>query len=82
MTPEVYRAAYEQANTELRSIFGQIEQLGVRRGQIERLLETLKPLTGSLSQGNSGFPDGELVQPGIDPYKSNWNQPDGVLSVV
>ena len=81
MTPEVYREAYEHANTELLSIFGQLEQLGVRKSQIERLVETLKPLAGSQPQGNPGFADSDPGQPGTDVYKSNW-KPDGIPSVV
>lgn len=82
MKTEVYGEAYEQAKSELRGIFEQLDQLGRRKVQIEKLVETLKPLVSYQSQGNTGFAESEASQQGIDAYKSHWNQPEGILSVV
>jgi hypothetical protein len=82
MKAEIYGAAYEQANSELRNIFEQLDQLGRRKGQIEKLVETLKPMIGSQSQGNVGFAASDLGQQSADVFKSQWNQPEAVLSVV
>jgi hypothetical protein len=86
MTPEVYCSAYEKANSELSEIFAQFDQLGLRKGQIERLLETLKPLVGAESSSEPIYSSERLSSdPGhrrTEIYKSHWEQPEGALSVV
>ena len=44
MTQETYRFAYEEANSELREILGQFDQLQARKEQIEQVVEALKAL--------------------------------------
>ena len=86
MRPEVYRSAYEKANLELTDIFEQFDQLGHRKGQIERLLETLKPLVPAESSSEPTYKaEGFSSDPGhrrTEIYKSHWEQPEGALSVV
>jgi len=39
--PEAYRAAFDEASEELKQIFGEIEQLHLRRTHIEKAVEVL-----------------------------------------
>lgn len=50
MKQEVYRFAFEEANSELKEISGEFEQLRVRKERIEKVLEALKPFSGFDSQ--------------------------------
>jgi hypothetical protein len=83
MKLEVYRTAYESANAELTEIFEQFDRLGLRKGQIERLLDTLKPLVPAESSPEQTY-NAEGLSSGhrrTEIYKSNWEQPEA-LSVV
>jgi hypothetical protein len=40
-TREAYRAAFDEASLELKQIFGRIEQLRMRKRQIEKVVEVL-----------------------------------------
>jgi hypothetical protein len=46
MKQEVYRFAFDEANTELSQILGEFEQLRARKDRIEKVVEALKPLAG------------------------------------
>jgi seryl-tRNA synthetase len=48
MTQDTYRFAYEEANSELREISGQFEQLLVRKERVEQVIEALRPLLGDV----------------------------------
>lgn len=41
-----YRAAFLQASCELNRIHGEVEQLNIRRQQVENLVQALKPAVG------------------------------------
>ena len=47
MRDETYRAAYEEANAELKQILNQLDQLEQRKTRLERVAEVLKPLASS-----------------------------------
>ncbi len=51
MKQEVYRIAYDEANSELVQIIGEFEQLRIRKDRIEKVVEALKPLAGADTQG-------------------------------
>lgn len=51
MKQDVYRFAFEEANTELTQIRGEFEQLRIRKEKIEKAVEALKPLAGIETQG-------------------------------
>jgi hypothetical protein len=40
-TKEAYRAAFDEASTELKQIFGRIEQLRMRKARIEKVMDVL-----------------------------------------
>jgi hypothetical protein len=44
MTPETYRLAYEEANSELKQINEQFEVLRIRREIIQQVIDALRPL--------------------------------------
>ncbi|HWA96616.1 MAG TPA: hypothetical protein VG844_18615 [Terracidiphilus sp.] len=46
MKKETYRAACDQARSELRDIVSEMESLRVRKEQIERMISVLEPLSG------------------------------------
>jgi hypothetical protein len=46
MKQEVYRFAFDEANSELSQILGEFEQLRARKDRIEKVVEALKPLAG------------------------------------
>jgi hypothetical protein len=48
MAKEVYRVAYEEAKLELADILQEFEQLRLRKEQLEKLAELLKPLVEPL----------------------------------
>ncbi len=71
MKQEVYRYAYNEANTELTEILTEFEQLRLRKEGIERALDALRPLAGvdvqaGLDQKASGASNTQLV--GASPY--------------
>lgn len=47
MRQEVYRVAYDEASSELNDILAKFEQLRLRKDQIEKVVEALKPLVFS-----------------------------------
>jgi hypothetical protein len=53
MKQEVYRFAFDEANTELSQILGEFEQLRARKDRIEKVVEALKPLAGIEAAGAS-----------------------------
>jgi len=53
MKQEVYRFAFDEANSELSHIIGEFEQLRARKDRIEKVVEALKPLAGIESQSAS-----------------------------
>lgn len=54
MNKEVYRFAFDEANTELSAIVGEFEQLRLRKERVEKVVEALKPLAGSEGQPLNG----------------------------
>ncbi|HLY40551.1 MAG TPA: hypothetical protein VKR52_05020 [Terracidiphilus sp.] len=64
MKQEVYRFAFEEANSELKEIVGEFEQLRLRKERIEKVLEALKPF----SEGNSS------EVPGTEPQSYSFQQ--------
>jgi hypothetical protein len=54
MNKEVYRFAFDEANTELAQIVGEFEQLRQRKERVEKVVEALKPLTGADGQPLNG----------------------------
>ena len=44
MKQEVYRFAFDEANSELTQILNEFEQLRLRKDRIEKVVEALKPL--------------------------------------
>jgi hypothetical protein len=54
MKQEVYRFAFDEANSELAQIVGEFEQLRQRKDRIEKVVEALKPLAGADGQGAAG----------------------------
>jgi hypothetical protein len=54
MNKEVYRFAFDEANTELSQIVGEFEQLRLRKERVEKVVEALKPLAGSEGQPLNG----------------------------
>ncbi|MGO9435718.1 MAG: hypothetical protein ACLPH3_00690 [Terracidiphilus sp.] len=46
MNKEVYRFAFDEANSELTQIVGEFEQLRLRKERVEKVVEALKPLAG------------------------------------
>lgn len=76
---EIYRVAFESANTELAEIAAEVEKLRIRKEQIERLITVLKPLleedvtaapegvmqnrASELSEGGTEKPVAENAQP-------------------
>jgi hypothetical protein len=53
MKQEVYRFAFDEANSELSQILGEFEQLRARKDRIEKVVEALKPLAGIEASGAS-----------------------------
>lgn len=51
MKQEVYRFAFDEANSELSQILGEFEQLRARKDRIEKVVEALKPLAGIEASG-------------------------------
>jgi hypothetical protein len=54
MNKEVYRFAFDEANTELSQIVGEFEQLRQRKERVEKVVEALKPLAGADAQSVNG----------------------------
>jgi hypothetical protein len=54
MNKEVYRFAFDEANSELSAISGEYEQLRARKDRVEKVVEALKPLAGIETQAPSG----------------------------
>lgn len=54
MNKEVYRFAFDEANSELSAISGEYEQLRARKDRVEKVVEALKPLAGIEGQAASG----------------------------
>lgn len=48
---EIYRVAFESANSELTEIAVEVEKLRIRKEQIERLIQALKPLLDGDEEG-------------------------------
>ncbi|MGB7547967.1 MAG: hypothetical protein WBM14_09480 [Terracidiphilus sp.] len=46
-----YRTAYNRASSELRKIFGELEQLSLQRDRVEKLVQALKPTIESDGDG-------------------------------
>jgi len=46
MNKEIYRFAFDEANSELAQIVGEFEQLRLRKERVEKVVEALKPLAG------------------------------------
>jgi len=53
MKQEVYRYAYNEANSELTELITEFEQLRLRKETIERALDALRPLAGLEAQAAS-----------------------------
>ncbi len=74
MKQEVYRYAYNEANTELTEILTEFEQLRLRKEGIEKALDALRPLAGvdaqaALDQKASGASNNSAPQlVGASPY--------------
>ena len=51
MKQEVYRFAFDEANSELNQILAEFEQLRQRKDRIEKVVEALKPLAALEGQG-------------------------------
>ena len=49
---EIYRVAFESANSELTDISAEFERLRIRKDQIERLVTVLTPLLEDAAQSN------------------------------
>ena len=49
-----YRAAFLTASAELNEVFREVEQLRIRKEQVEKVLEALQPLLGLAEQGLEG----------------------------
>jgi len=66
---EIYRVAFESANSELTEISAEVERLKIRKDQIERLVTVLKPLidegeeTASLASAQGLEPRDEFKEP-------------------
>jgi hypothetical protein len=54
MNKEVYRFAFDEANTELSQIVGEFEQLRLRKERVEKVVEALKPLAAGEGQSLNG----------------------------
>ncbi len=53
MELSAYRIAYEAANSEFRVILKEFNQLSLRKGQLERAVEALRPLAGFEAQSTA-----------------------------
>ncbi|MGA8730045.1 MAG: hypothetical protein WB608_14930 [Terracidiphilus sp.] len=51
MKQEVYRFAFEEANSELTEIVVEFDQLRARKEKIEKVIEALKPFANSDAKG-------------------------------
>jgi hypothetical protein len=66
MRTDAYRVAYEEASAELRDILEKFEQLRLRKEQIEKAVEVLKPLA-ALEEPVEATDQAEAV-PSPEPY--------------
>lgn len=51
MELNAYRVAYEAANSEFKDILKEFNQLSLRKNQLERVVEALRPIAGFDTQG-------------------------------
>lgn len=59
---EIYRVAFETANSELTEISAEVKRLEIRKEQIERLVSVLKPLVDDEEDASSQAPAQSLEQ--------------------
>ena len=53
MRQETYRTAYDEANAELQDIIVQFDELCLRKDQVEKVVEALKPFVGLHSESTA-----------------------------
>src|SRR6266568_22093 len=53
MRQETYRTAYDEANAELQDIILQFDELCLRKDQVEKVVEALKPFVGLHSESTA-----------------------------
>jgi hypothetical protein len=63
MIKGVYRAAYDEAKAELADILREFEHLRLRKEQLEKIVEALKPIAETIETDQKGKSD------------STWNPP-------
>jgi hypothetical protein len=56
---DVYRVAFESANSELNQILGAFEDLRIRKERIEKVVLALKPLLGAEEEAGAAGPNAD-----------------------
>ena len=59
---EIYRVAFEAASAELTEIAAEVQRLQIRKEQIERLIEVLKPMFDDVAEMSAGAAEGHDQQ--------------------
>ena len=84
MRQQTYRTAYDEAHAELMDITEQFEALRLRKEQVERVVEALKPFIGLASESSdelaTAFAPSELAQSVSEHVEFTYTQvstPDG-----
>jgi len=63
-TGDVYRTAFDSANTELNDILGAFEELRARKERIEKVVMALKPLLGAEDAASGSANPSDPSDPG------------------
>jgi hypothetical protein len=63
MRQEVYRQAWEEANSEHNAVLEEFERLKLRKGQLEAMMEVLKPLVDSAPLTTPAEPPATCLKP-------------------
>jgi hypothetical protein len=81
MRQQTYRTAYDEAHVELMDITAQFEALRLRKEQIERVLEALKPFIGlhtdSAIDAAASYASSESAQPASEHIEFTYTQVSG-----
>ncbi|HET7103881.1 MAG TPA: hypothetical protein VFI20_07310 [Terracidiphilus sp.] len=70
MRQEIYRTAFEEANSELTEILGKFDQLRQRKERIEKVVEMLRPMAGSGSEPMQTRSSFNLPEMTAEPYSA------------
>ena len=78
MRQQTYRTAYDEAHAELQDLTEQFEALCLRKEQVERVLDALKPFLGLVSEAEAelatAYAASEMAQPVSEHVEFTYTQ--------